>query len=272
MVVLYCSNPELLYNVLKAEGFMALDTKTVYETARFKKLKPKLHCILYNTGSVQLTGSDTDAIVHKLESSGAAKAKEQIHFRKELGNVIGTDESLKGDTFGGLIVAAVKGNDLVRRQLLEIGVADSKLLKDSNIITLAKEIRAVAECHVITLTPDEYNKSSSVTKLLNKLHYDAAKSLGGGTHVVDKYPGCLVGDIRETKAELKYVEVAAASVLARAAALEQMNNLSRRAGFRIPKGSTHVKWALQELVERGHKIDGYVKLHFRNVQDFVRNH
>lgn len=272
MVVLYCSHPEDLYNVLKNEGFIALDTKTVYEAARFKKLKPKLHLILYKTGTVQLTGDDTDRIVHKLESSGVAKAKQQIHFRKELGTVIGSDESLKGDTFGGMIVAAVKGNDLIRRKLLEIGVADSKLLKDTNIIGLAKEIRAVAECSVITLTPQEYNQYGSVTKLLNKLHHDTATNLGGGTHVVDQYPGCLVGDIRETKAELKYVEVAAASVLARAAALEQMNNLSRKAGFRVPKGSTHVKWALQELVERGHKLDGYVKLHFRNVQDFLRNH
>ncbi len=272
MVVLHCSDPELLYRFVEKENFTALDTKTVYEKARFKRSKPKQHLTFYNTGTIQLVGEDTERTVHKMESSGIAKAKEKIHFRKELGNVIGTDESLKGDTFGGIVVAAVKGNDVSRRTLLELGVSDSKLLKDSHIIGLAQRIKQEVECSIITLTPSEYNQFNGVTKVLNTLHEKTAKALGGGTHVVDKYPGCLVGDIRETKAELKYVEVAAASVLARAAALEQINNLSRQAGFRIPKGSTHVQWALQELLERGHDPKLFVKLHFKNVQGFLRNH
>ena len=87
--------------------------------------------------------------------------------------------------------------------------------------------------------------------------------------MVDKYPGCAVGDVAEEKAESKYVEVAAASVLARAAALKQLDYLSLQAGFTLPKGSTHVKLALHELQERKLEFRKFVKVHFANVKEFL---
>ena len=87
--------------------------------------------------------------------------------------------------------------------------------------------------------------------------------------VVDKYPGCNVGDVQEEKAESKYVEVAAASILAREAALKQLNYLSVQAGFRTPKGSTHVRLALDELKERKLNLKKFVKIGFSNVKEFL---
>jgi len=63
--------------------------------------------------------------------------------------------------------------------------------------------------------------------------------------------------------------VAAASVLARAAALKQLDTLSLRAGFHLPKGSSHVKLALHELKERGLNFNEFVKVDFRNVREFL---
>lgn len=191
---------------------------------------------------------------------------------KETGIIIGSDESLKGDTFGGIVVAAVKADDEIREKLTGLGVADSKRLSDKKILVMAEKIKKLAECELRNILPEEYNRSEVKTKItvwLNRLHKECYDYLKPGKHVVDKYPGCNVGDVREEKAEDKYVEVAAASVLARAAALKQMDTLSAKAGFLLPRGSTHVKSALRELKERGLNFKEFVKLDFRNVKEFL---
>ncbi|MBU1111283.1 MAG: hypothetical protein ABIG93_01445 [archaeon] len=273
MVVFEGVESEELANFLRKRKFSPLDIKTIHEQLRYSKgIKKKVLLILYNSGKLLLQG-DADAIeltAEQLRGAGIGKEVKQIKFRKELGWVIGSDESLKGDTFGGLVVAAVKADDMVRKELIALGVADSKVLNDKEIIQMAEKVKRLVQCEIINLTPEEYNHKDNegVTKLMNKLHKNVAKYLKPGTHVVDKYPGCSVGDIMETKAESKFVEVAAASVLARATALQQLNYLSKKAGFAIPKGSTHVKWALEELKEKGLNPREFVKLHFKNVEEF----
>ena len=110
-----------------------------------------------------------------------------------------------------------------------------------------------------------------MTDLMNRLHREVGEELGEGEHIVDLYPGCTAGDTCEVKAESKYVEVAAASILARAVALDQITELEQRAGFRIPKGSTHVQEGLERLKEKGLDPSQFVKLHFRNVQKVFGN-
>jgi ribonuclease HIII len=75
-----------------------------------------------------------------------------------------------------------------------------------------------------------------------------------------------VGDIIEIQAESKYPEVAAASIIARAHALKQLHDLSKKAGFLIPKGSAHVQHALDELKKRDLPPTDFVKLKFSNVK------
>jgi len=183
--------------------------------------------------------------------------------------IIGSDEVLKGDTFGGIVVAAVKADKKIREKLTKLGVKDSKKLSDKIIIQLAAEIKKIATCEIKNLLPEEYNKHNGLTSLLNQLHKQAAKELAPGKHIVDKYPGCAVGDIIEEKAEDKYIEVAAASILARAAGLQQFDYLSKLAGFKLPMGSTHVKEALQELKNRNLDFSKFVKKDFRNVKEFL---
>ena len=259
-------------DIKKLDGFMILETKTVYEDLRLKMKGVTL--ILYKSNKLLLQGNEKNVeLVEKfLKKKGVGKIKEGEYFRKETGWMIGSDETLKGDTFGGLVVAAVKADSKIRKKLMEIGVADSKKLKDEEIVILAERIKDVAPCEIKSILPLEYNKSSKqggVTYLLNKHHKSCANYLFPGKHIVDKYPGCAVGDIMETKAESKYVEVAAASVLARAAGLKQLSFLSWKAGFTVPKGSTHVKEALRELKRRKLDFKRFVKVDFRNVKEFL---
>ena len=259
---------------LLKKGFTETNPKTIHEITRFSKgVKKKVIGILYESGKFFIQG-DTDLVektAHDLRSKKVGLEVKAIEFREELGRVIGSDESLKGDTFGGIVIAAVKGDDEIRAKLLAIGVGDSKKFADKEILRMADEIKKIAPCFVLNVYPSEYNKESSVTDILNRLHSAAALELFPGYHVVDKYPGCRVGDFAEIKAESKWLEVAAASVLARAAAVMQINMLSKKAGFTIPMGSTHVAWALQELRERGLDLNEFVKLHFKNVKEFLQN-
>jgi ribonuclease HIII len=254
----------------KLKGFVQEEVKTVYEELRLKKGPVSL--ILYTSGKLLLQGKEKEVekIAEEISKKGVGKKEKQEVFRKEDGWIIGSDESLKGDTFGGMVVAAVKADLKSRKQLIELGVADSKKLSDHEILPLAIKIKKIVQCEVRSILPEEYNKfHGNVTELLNKLHSKVGGYLSPGTHVVDKYPGCDVGDVKEEKAEDKYVEVAAASILARSAALQQLDFLSSEAGFCVPKGSTHVKWALEELKEKDLELDKFVKVGFKNVKEFI---
>ncbi len=254
---------------LLKKGFVMGTPKTMHEALRLSKKNVAL--ILYNSGKLLLQGKQVakDNIADEIRRLKIGEEEQKISFRKETGWMIGSDETLKGDTFGGLVVAAVKANDENREKLKELGVADSKKLADSEIIVMADKIKKLVQCEILNLFPEEYNREDGVTALLNKLHHKTASYLKPGKHVVDKYPGCTVGDIITEKAESKYIEVAAASVLARAAGLQQLKTLSIQAGFEIPKGSTHVKEALQKLVESKLEPKKFVKMHFRNVREFL---
>ena len=148
-------------------------------------------------------------------------------------------------------------------------MADSKTLSDHEILPLAVKIRKIASCVVYNILPEEYNKKGKITLLLNEYHRKCFEDLKPGKHVVDLYPGCTVGDIQETKAESKYVEVAAASILARAEALQQLSYLSKEAGFNLPKGSTHVQLALFELKQRKLDFKKFTKIDFANVVGYL---
>lgn len=191
-------------------------------------------------------------------------------FIEEKGIIIGSDESLKGDTFGGIVVAAVKADDQMREKLIKLGVRDSKHITYKKILWLTKKIEKMTDCVVKNIFPEEYNSfKKGQTQLLNKLHQECYDYLKPGKHIVDKFPGCKVGDIIKIKADSKYVEVAAASILARAHGFKQIDNLSRRAGFKIPRGSTHVQAALEKIKKRNLDPKFFVKMDFKNVRNFL---
>ncbi len=258
--------------LLKKEGFEEVAVKSSHEELRLSK--GRVTVTLYKTGTLLVQGNDKE--IHQVNA-----LLEKIHIlpKEVSGLTIGSDESLKGDTFGGIIVAAVKSDEKIRLKLIQSGVKDSKQVLDCKIPELAKRIRAITEYEIISLFPKDYNleitKFTGVTFLLNKLHQKAYQCLVQHhpektviKHIVDKYPGCTVGHIIETKADENHIEVAAASILAREEALKQLAALSKVAGFKLPKGSTHVTEALKRLKERKADLSFFAKIDFKNVLPF----
>ena len=160
--------------------------------------------------------------------------------------------------------------------LQKLGVRDSKLLTDEKISFIAQ--RLIDECssqiQIYELFPKDYNDLLSIntlTSVLNDAHNYVGEILKrkfpNVVQVVDKFPGCVSGEMAIVGAEKKYLAVAAASILARSKALEQFEELSERAGFKLPMGSTHVSHALKKIREMNLNPKEFCKISFKNVQN-----
>ncbi|MFP4118631.1 MAG: hypothetical protein ACLFTH_01095 [Candidatus Woesearchaeota archaeon] len=278
---------------LPAHGFLEQEIKSDYERYRLKKGKTTL--VLYSSGKLVVSvpenkASSLDMLLSgqlglRLKSSekSARKTSEKTlaspsSLIPDAKCLIGSDETLKGDTFGGLIVCACLLCDDDEPSFRELGVRDSKLLSENEIRRVATSLldKYPDSFTCIELLPEEYNAELSgeprSTKLLDKLHESVTSELHkspGGKDVpviVDKYPGCSVGDVILERAESHCTAVAAASIVARFHGVKQFDRLSVLAGFKLPFGSTHVKDALQELKRKGLPPQKFCKLHFSNVK------
>jgi ribonuclease HIII len=202
---------------------------------------------------------------------------------------LGSDEAGKGDSFGGLTVAAVALPGERVAELEQAGVTDSKAVADTRIRILAPWIRDNFDCAERVLTPSEYNRAhreagGNVNTLLTRLHIEVLTELHASTEyaaaVVDRFsprepvrtglqtlaPKLTVVEIPRAEA---VAAVAAASVLARESFLIQMEALAEHWACRIPLGSgAPVPRALRAFlkVHGREQLDQVAKLHFANVK------
>lgn len=212
----------------------------------------------------------------------------------------GSDESGKGDYFGPLVVAAVCLQKSEAEKLIAAGVRDCKELADKKILTLAALVKETTPRYaVLVMKPAAYNKryaelktqGQNLNNLLISGHYNALSK------VLQQQPACqwvlidqftpdltLVRKLQQDYPQLRAVRqqpkaeadiaVAAASVLARAAFLQCMQELAISAGVgELPKGAgpqvTEMAAGLTRQYGRN-ELRKYVKLHFANSQHLPR--
>lgn len=197
---------------------------------------------------------------------------------------IGTDEAGKGEYFGPLVVAGARvSGEKAAGGLREIGVRDSKTLGVERTRRLAERILETLgpdDARVVALAPREYETrrraAGDVNRLLAEINHQIISELEDEIEVVvvDEFarsarsylepfvPEGVRLEVR-TRAE-DDAAVAAASVLARARYLEEMERLSARVGFELPRGSTHVLEAAQRVLkESGQEgLRDVAKVHF----------
>lgn len=206
----------------------------------------------------------------------------------------GSDESGKGDTFGPLVVAACRLDEREEKLLLTLGVKDSKLIGDAQILMLAEIIRqAVPDGIAIrSLTPEIYNKAISdvrlqggnLNTLLGRLHgaclseiharqpiaWAMVDQFGDPKYIRHEIPKGLPFTM-EPRAEA-YAAVAAASIVAREACLKWFSR-EAAAGRSWPKGSSDprilplLRTVLAEEGSGG--VWKVAKAHFQSVQDVL---
>ena len=208
---------------------------------------------------------------------------------------MGSDESGKGDFFGPLVVASVCLDIAGGNTLVAAGVRDCKSMTDTRILALRELIEETALAYtVLVMKPHVYNirygqvqqQGGNLNTLLALGHIAALKQTW------QKYPQCrqalvdqfakndsIPEGVRAFAPEMQVwqrpraeedIAVAAASVLARAAFLQTIQDMGREAGIgKIPKGGGEAATnAARRLVQKKgtEVLENFVKLHFANTQ------
>ena len=204
-------------------------------------------------------------------------------------------ESGKGDFFGPLVVASVCLDIAGGNTLVAAGVRDCKSMTDTRILALRELIEETALAYtVLVMKPHVYNirygqvqqQGGNLNTLLALGHIAALKQTW------QKYPQCrqalvdqfakndsIPEGVRAFAPEMQVwqrpraeedIAVAAASVLARAAFLQTIEDMGKEAGIgKIPKGGGEAATnAARRLVQKkGTEVwENFVKLHFANTQ------
>jgi ribonuclease HIII len=254
---------------------------------------------VYRTGKVS-TGGKASRLMEVLEGwrtgegkAGGGRNRVPLGPRPALDATprLGIDEAGKGDFFGPLVVAGVRvaGGEMAE-ELREIGVRDSKTVGVLGARPMAERIlRAVGpgNVRVVVLDPEEYETrrraAGNVNDLLGEVDAGIIHELRDEVEliVVDEYaksararlassvpPGVRL-EVRPRAED--DAAVAAASILARARQLDEMDRLSESVGFRLPLGATHVLDAGRRVVrERGRQeLDRVAKTHFATTKRVI---
>ena len=269
-------------------GSRAIDHGTQYDLARHDETA-KLN--VYRTGKIS-AGGRASGLRELLEGwrmsqtgVGGTRAS-TARGRPHLDGTprLGIDEAGKGDYFGPLVAAGVRiTNAETASKLQEIGVRDSKEIRAQGISRISRGIlEAVGRnnVHVISLPPPEYEyrraAAANVNRLLSELDATIMGKLVDEVELVvvdefarsarsylEPFVPCGVRLEVRTRAE-DDAAVAAASIVARARQLEEMERLSEQVGFGLPLGATHVVEAgrrvVEELGEEG--LAEVAKIHF----------
>jgi ribonuclease HIII len=207
---------------------------------------------------------------------------------------VGTDEAGKGEYLGPLVVAGVRvlgaEKDL---EIRDLGARDSKTLGLNQVPRIGVEIARLLSpenIRVVSLAARVYEArraaaGGNVNRLLGELNAQIISELKDEVEVavVDAFGEKARSYLEPLVPEGVRLEVrpraeddaavAAASILARARYLEEMEELSERVGFELPRGSTHVLEAARRVVEeRGEEgLAEVAKIHFATTQQVLED-
>jgi ribonuclease HIII len=256
-----------------------------------------VNVVFYESGKLVVQGKKTqDFVLYTLEGSLTPKAAlgyDDVLHPEWFEPHAGLDESGKGDFFGPLVSACVVADGEAVRQWQRLGIKDSKRIgSDAAVLKLAGIVRSTPGVVVKTAfaSMTRYNElyprfGHNLNLYLAWLH---ARSLRSALELrqvpwvmldqfsklplVQNYFRDSALNIRmQPRAEADPV-VAAASIVARAVYVEQMNVLSQKCGVTLPKGASQaVKQTACALVRQlGPEIlNQYAKTHFKTTQEVI---
>ncbi|MCR5447969.1 MAG: ribonuclease HIII [Solobacterium sp.] len=247
--------------------------------ARFQLRAENCVITCYESGKCVFQGKDAEVY-----ASAFMKPDESLYPQA------GSDEVGTGDYFGPVCVCA----SIVQKKdvsfLEELGVKDSKQITDAYILLHAPSVMERLQHSLLIVNNRKYNevhKTTNMNAIKAKLHNQAYVNLSAKTvlpdlRVIDQFtPEAsyyrylqgdrnVIGQIRfETKAENKYLSVAASSMIARYAFLKSMEAMEREYDMEFVKGaSSAVDECARKFVKRYgiEKLGDVAKLHFKNTE------
>lgn len=191
-----------------------------------------------------------------LEKATVVKKTDYSHL-----TAICTDEVGTGDYFGPVVVCATYADHDAIEKLRKLGVKDSKLLTDKQMIPLALKIASIVPYSIIFLDPSKINSLTNKfdnlnfvkSYLHNKVINSILKKLGDVKYdaiLIDEFTpkekyleylenqSSVITDVTTvTKGEKEHIGIAAASILARAAFLRELKKMSAEYKIELLKGA-----------------------------------
>ncbi len=274
---------EKLRSGLLEQGFSLSQPQHTLFSAR----KEGVSCTLYLSGKLTVQGKNKDDFIHFYLEPEILKSLAYSHpeLSCDMTPRIGIDESGKGDFFGALCIAGVQADKAGIEKLLALGVRDSKKIQDSAVRTLSKKICADCAHTIVRISPRKYNELYARFGNLNHLlawgHATAIENLVQQTECQE----VLIDQFADEKVVIKALErkhlkvhlkqrhraeedpvVAAASIVARACFVEDLEKLGDTLQVKLPKGaSAEVIRIGKELVKKHGPgiLEGISKLHFK---------
>ncbi|MCP4706734.1 MAG: ribonuclease HIII, partial [candidate division Zixibacteria bacterium] len=174
----------------------------------------------------------------------------------ESGRILGIDESGKGDFFGPLVIAGVLANETDVIRLRDNGVRDSKKITDKKILELSNWITENFVHTLVVIGPEKYNQLYQKIKNLNKLlawghsrvienivlEHEVDLAISDKFGRADFIESALMEKGKNIKVHQMIrgeaiIQVAAASIVARAAFVKFIAGMKRQFDANIPKGA-----------------------------------
>ncbi|WP_315905767.1 ribonuclease HIII [Priestia koreensis] len=264
---------------------------------------PNCTITAYKSGKVLFQGNGAEQEAQRwgtTESSAPAKgpSASSLPANFHLKSVIGSDEVGTGDFFGPITVVAAYVSKEQIPLLKELGVRDSKDLKDPKIIEIARQLLHIVPYSLIILHNPKYNDlqksgmsqgkmkailhNKAIQNVLNKIAPEEPEAIlidqfvEGPTyykHVAQQKEVVKKNVFFSTKGESIHLSVAAASIIARYAFLREMDKLGKKVGVELPKGAgKHVDIAAAKIIQsQGTDVlKDLTKHHFANTEKAIR--
>ena len=200
--------------------------------------------------------------------------------------IVGVDESGKGDFFGPLVVAALLVPDSDVPVLERLGVRDGKKISDKRIQVIAGDLMELYPHSVQVVSPGAYNitydKIRNLNRLLATVHARAIDEVlaqhPADAAIIDQFGKTeLVAealaarkqgiDLEQRFRGEEILQVAGASIIARATFLRELQRLSDEYAVDLPKGAAPKVDTAGRRFVRIHgveKLREVAKLHFKN--------
>jgi ribonuclease HIII len=308
------ANIDALREFVESQGWLIVAEKEIQFGYQLKVTdgKTQISVDLFATGRALIQGKpsvlqtelkswwDARKAFYQQQSMPAATQNAFIGTHTETSTInftararIGLDESGKGDYFGPLVIGAVYVDEQTEDTLIALGVRDSKLLTDNRMLAMAEDIKALCPHFVVPIEPKRYNELYTKIHNLNQLlawgHAwtleNMLEKVSCDLAIVDKFgdesylrnvlreKGRQITVVQRTHAE-EDIAVAAASILARARFVQQMEQLSKRVGKTLPKGASDpsiVTVGSELVAEHGKDILAEIaKLHFKTTEAILQ--
>ncbi len=255
----------------------------------------------YNSGKVVFQGKNSDEMYQSISKLLNAKINicpSTKNIGPIISNSIGSDEVGTGDLFGPIVVCAFYSKKDDYSTLKDLGVKDSKAMKDDQILSIADKLRNNYIHEIVVCNNYKYNeyvkKGYNMNKIKALLHNHAI------TKLIENNKGLIIDDVimdqfttpksyfgyfdgREnvykdikfyTKGESISINIAAASIMARAEFVKLFKELSYDVGFELQKGAGSLadEQLVKLLVEHDEKyLYNICKMNFNNIKKVKSN-